>query len=86
MESFQVYKSRPHQGWRETLVKATENEIGAEMGSSYRTAVLNCLNGLRSSNQEDKDLAPDDMNSLEPGIEKEFFWEVVEELRRSTLS
>ena len=69
---------------RSSLVKATEDEMGAEMGRRYRTAVLNCLKGLRSSNGHSVDLAPDDMNALEPGIEKEFFWHVVEELRCAT--
>ncbi|OQE34327.1 hypothetical protein PENCOP_c022G01044 [Penicillium coprophilum] len=66
------------------LIKATENEIGSEMGARYRSVVLTCLKGLDSTKKLDHEMDLEDMNGLEPGIEKEFFWRIVEELRQHT--
>ncbi|KAJ0415340.1 prion-inhibition and propagation-domain-containing protein [Aspergillus carlsbadensis] len=85
MRSFKQYESVKQSEWVLKFTKAAHNEIGSEMGARYKCAVLTCLKGLDSSNKVDDDnLDLKDMNGLEPGIEKEFFWRIVEELRRYT--
>ncbi|KAJ5819505.1 hypothetical protein N7474_005096 [Penicillium riverlandense] len=84
MGSFEQYGRINHSQLSPTLIKATENEIGSEMGARYRSVVLTCLKGLDSTKKLDNEMDLEDMNGLEPGIEKEFFWRIVEELRRHT--
>ncbi|PWY77441.1 hypothetical protein BO70DRAFT_66072 [Aspergillus heteromorphus CBS 117.55] len=71
--------------WSRALIDAVARRIGASVGARYRDAVLGCLRGLRlqciESLMDVKTVK--DLNGLEPGIEKAFFWKVVDELRQA---
>lgn len=91
MARFEAYSSPLRLSWSKTVIDVVKKELGSEMGTVYQNAVRFCLEGRKGFNEkqrvgyeeiDQKDQAKQDVGQLEPGIEKEFFWMVVEELGR----
>ena len=67
--------------WRERYIEVTQQEMAAEIGSTYRDVVLKCLQGLIAPGEREQwDDAP--VAFEEPGFEKDFFWSLVRPLGR----
>ncbi|KIW94566.1 uncharacterized protein Z519_04542 [Cladophialophora bantiana CBS 173.52] len=74
---------RRSRDWRNRYIEVTKREMAAEMGSTYRDVVLKCLQGLAMGLDEDFGQWSDIVTGFEePGLEKDFFWEVVRPLGR----
>lgn len=80
--------------WWEAILKTANDEIAAEMGASYKEAVLFCLCGGRTASKVDaaeyrnesernsREKYYVDTDFEEIGIEKEFYWSVMKPLER----
>ncbi|PYI08665.1 hypothetical protein BO78DRAFT_395530 [Aspergillus sclerotiicarbonarius CBS 121057] len=73
-----------HRLWAESLWRAAERKISGATGVHYSKAVMACLRRLSYTNPEDEN--PREADDVEAGIEREFFYRVVEELRQMTPS
>ncbi|KAJ5883094.1 uncharacterized protein N7473_009980 [Penicillium subrubescens] len=80
MAKFEDFIDPSRLSWSKAVVAVVEKELGSEMGTVYRKAVQFCLFENKEIGREDQ--ARQDMGQLEPGIEKGFFWIVVDELGR----
>ncbi|KAF2136427.1 uncharacterized protein K452DRAFT_292407 [Aplosporella prunicola CBS 121167] len=68
--------------WRHRIYATAERELGADVGTAYRDAVLWCLRGLEVTQINDlisNRVSKEDFDR-EIGIEKAFFWNVVQRL------
>ncbi|PWY73114.1 hypothetical protein BO94DRAFT_549914 [Aspergillus sclerotioniger CBS 115572] len=72
-----------HRQWCQALWETSKNGIGAIMGAYYCTAVASCLGRLDYTDENDESLDENiqNGNDLEEGIEKWFFYRVVDKLR-----
>ena len=71
--------------WRQAYLDITKQEMAAEVGSTYRDVVVKCLQDLIASAQHEEEHwgRREQYSSFEePGLEKEFFWQVVQPLSR----
>ena len=68
--------------WRKAFLDITQQEMAAEVGVTYRDVVIRCLEGvIRSArNGAQRGRHEEDNDFEEPGLEKEFFWKVVQPL------
>jgi hypothetical protein len=82
IESFVVRLGDYNTEWRKAMHAAAEKELGPEMGTPYRDAVLSCINVPRLWDRDKEGIEVDDLKNLDLGVEKEFYWRVVDRLYR----
>lgn len=97
MAGFEKMESGERAGkWWAVILKTAKGEIAAEMGGKYRDAVLFCLEGheplTRKFEDDDRDYwlrklenrqaYLEDTDFEQVGLEKEYFWKVVNPLER----
>jgi hypothetical protein len=83
IESFVVRIDDYGTEWRKAMHAAAEKELGPEMGTFYWDAVLFCLNDPRRWNRDEAGIEVDDLKNMDLGIEREFYWRVVDKLYRT---
>jgi hypothetical protein len=82
IESFLVRVNDYGTEWTAAMHAAAEEELGPEMGTPYRDAVLSCLNDLRRWDRDDAGIEVSDLKNMDLEIEREFYWRVVDKLYR----